>query len=144
MWASSPRQDRWRAIPERLDGSGATVSVLAAELLAAADELVDVLKEQQTAEMQLLVDESARLGERRLYGRQAIEERHRREQRRVRTDELRARLAILRLVLPLPPRRRSPAESQAAGRYRSALGDRRRVRIARGATRTSCCCCRTC
>ena len=92
------RQDRWRAIPERLDGSGATVAVLAAELLAAADELVDVVKEQQSAELQSLIEESTRLGERRVAGRQAIEERHRREQRRVRTDELRAGLAILATV----------------------------------------------
>ena len=92
------RQDRWRAIPECLDGSGATVSVLAAELLAAADELVDVIKEQQGAEMQLLIEESTRFGERRVAGRQAIEERHRREQRRVRTDEIRAGLAILATV----------------------------------------------
>ena len=92
------RQDRWRAVPERLDGSGATVAVLAAELHAAADELVDVLKERQAAELQALLEEAARFGERRLAGRQAIEDRHRREQRRVRTDELRAGLAILASV----------------------------------------------
>src|SRR5487761_2675612 len=82
------RQERWRAIPERLDGSGATVAVLAAELFAAADELVDVVKEQQEAEMSTLAEESARFGERRIVGRQAIEDRYKREQRRVRTDEI--------------------------------------------------------
>ena len=92
------RQERWRAIPECLDGSGATVAVLAAELFAAADELVDVVKEQQEAEMGALVEESARFGERRIFGRQAIEDRYKREQRRVRTDEIRAGLAILAAV----------------------------------------------
>ena len=92
------RQERWRAIPERLDGSGATVAVLAAELFAAADELVDVVKEQQEAEMSTLAEESARFGERRIVGRQAIEDRYKREQRRVRTDEIRAGLAILAAV----------------------------------------------
>ena len=92
------RQDRWRAVPERLDGSGATVAVLAAELYAAADELVNVVKEQQDAEMTALVEESTKFGERRIQGRQAIEDRYKREQRRVRTDEIRAGLAILAAV----------------------------------------------
>jgi DNA polymerase-3 subunit delta' len=92
------RQERWRAIPERLDGSGATVAVLAGELYAAADELVEVVKEQQEAEMAALVEESAKFGERRIQGRQAIEDRYKREQRRVRTDEIRAGLAILAAV----------------------------------------------
>jgi DNA polymerase-3 subunit delta' len=92
------RQERWRAIPERLDGSGATVAVLAAELYAAADELVDVVKEQQDGEMNALVEESAKFGERRVQGRQAIEDRYKREQRRIRTDEIRAGLAILAAV----------------------------------------------
>jgi len=89
------RQSRWRAVPERLDGSGATVSVLAAELIAAGEELVAVLKEQQEAELVALSEASVRAGERRLVGRPTIEDRHRREQRRVRSDELRAGLAIL-------------------------------------------------
>lgn len=92
------RQERWRAIPERLDGSGVTVAILAGELLAAADELVDVVKEQQSEELRRLAEESTRLGERRVAGRQAIEDRHRREQRRVRTDEIRAGLAVLATV----------------------------------------------
>jgi DNA polymerase-3 subunit delta' len=106
------RQSRWKAIPERLDGSGATVAVLAGELISAADELVSVLKEQQAFELTSLSEASASAGERRLVGRPAIEERHRREQRRVRADELRAGLAILagayrsRLATPgLHPRR---------------------------------------
>ena len=89
------RQSRWKTVPERLDGSGATIAVLAAELLAAAEELVAVLKERQSAELVALGEASANAGERRLAGRPAIEERHRREQRRVRADELRAGFAIL-------------------------------------------------
>jgi DNA polymerase III subunit delta' len=89
------RQSRWKLVPERLDGSGATIAVLAAELIAAADELVAVLKEQQSAELAALSEASANAGERRLVGLSAIEDRHRREQRRVRADELRAGFAIL-------------------------------------------------
>ncbi len=89
------RQDRWRAVPERLDGSGSTIAVLAAELAGAADELVAVLRERQAEEIAALEAQAERAGERRITGRQAIEDRHRREQRRVRVDELWAGLAIL-------------------------------------------------
>ncbi|MGD0218878.1 MAG: DNA polymerase III subunit delta' [Acidimicrobiales bacterium] len=89
------REARWRAVPERLDGTGVTVATLAAELLAATDELLVVLSARQAAELDA-VDAAAELaGERRAPGRRAIEERHRREQRQVRTDELRAGLATL-------------------------------------------------
>jgi len=89
------REARWRAVPERLDGTGATVALLAAELLAAPDELLVVLAEHQAAEL-ASADAAAELeGERRTPGRKAIEDRHRREQRQVRTDELRAGLATL-------------------------------------------------
>jgi DNA polymerase-3 subunit delta' len=100
------RQSRWKSVPERLDGSGATIAVLAAELIAAGEELVVVLKEQQSAELAALSEASANAGERRLVGRPAIEERHKREQRRVRADEFHAGFAILagayrsRLVTP--------------------------------------------
>ena len=119
------RQDRWRAIPERLDGSGATVAVLAAELHATADELVDVLKEQQAVELQALVDESTRFGERRLAGRQGIEDRHRREQRRVRTDELRAGLAILASVYRSRLGQHEAAEASSRRHHLCARRDRR-------------------
>lgn len=98
------RQERWRAVPDRLDGTGATVAVLTEELLAAAEELVEVLKARQAAELDEAKAAAERAGERAVSGRQAIEDRHRREQRRVRTDELRAGLATL------------------AGAYRARLG----------------------
>lgn len=86
------RLARWRSLPDRLDGTGATVAVLASELVEATDELVTVLKAQQAEELEQAQERS---GERALPGRQAIEDRHRREQRRVRTDELRAGLSSL-------------------------------------------------
>lgn len=89
------RQARWRAVPEKLDGTGATVAVLVNDLLEGADELVEVLKQRQAAELEAAREAAERVGERSIPGRQAIEDRHRREQRRVRTDELRAGLATL-------------------------------------------------
>jgi DNA polymerase-3 subunit delta' len=107
------REARWRSVPERLDGTGATVATLAAELLAGSDELLVVLTERQAAEL-ASVDAAADLaGDRRAPGRKAIEERHRREQRQVRADELRAGLATLaaayhsRLVAENLPARRA-------------------------------------
>ncbi len=91
----SERQQRWRVAPKRLDGTGATVAVLTEDLLSGADELVAVVKARQEAEFAALAEAAERAGERGVPGRQAIEERHRREQRRVRTDELRAGLGTL-------------------------------------------------
>jgi len=111
------REARWRSVPERLDGTGATVATLAAELLAASDELLVVLTARQDAEL-ASADAAAELaGEGRTPGRKAIEERHRREQRQVRSDELRAGLATLASAY----RSRLAAENLPARRVASLL-----------------------
>jgi DNA polymerase-3 subunit delta' len=89
------RLERWRAVPSRLDGTGARVVQLAEELVAAASEPVEVVRARQEAEMDELASQAERSGERGIAGRGLIEDRHRREQRRVRTDEMRAGLASL-------------------------------------------------
>lgn len=107
------REARWRSVPERLDGTGATTAVLAAELLSGGEDLVELVRAAQAEELERLEAEAKDAGERRITGRQVIEERHRREQRRVRTDELRTGLGVLaaayrsRLSGPLPPHRRA-------------------------------------
>ena len=99
LLASDPafvtRSAFWRSVPERLDGTGATVSKLAAELLAMTDELGEVLRLQQSDELDQMTELARTMGERRVPGRQVIEDRHKRELRRLRTDELRAGLACL-------------------------------------------------
>jgi DNA polymerase-3 subunit delta' len=85
----------WRSVPSRLDGTGATVSALASELLAVTAEPVEVVKARQAQEWSELAELAERSGDRVVPGRQLIEERHRREQRRVRADEMRAGLAVL-------------------------------------------------
>ncbi len=103
------RLARWQTLPDRLDGTGATVAVLAGELAEACDEPVAVVKAAQADELAALEELARRSGERAVPGRQAVDDRHRREQRRVRTDELRAGLAALaaayraRLAAPVPP-----------------------------------------
>jgi DNA polymerase-3 subunit delta' len=84
----------WRAVPDRLDGTGATVSVLTDELLSSIDQPVEVLRKLHAGELRELADRASERGET-VRGRADIEARHRREQRRVRTDELRAGLATL-------------------------------------------------
>ncbi len=91
----SARIARWRDVPTRLDGTGAALAVAAAELVAAANELVEVVKARQSAELEELAEQAKMMGERGLPGRADIEARHRREQRRIRTDDLRAGLATL-------------------------------------------------
>lgn len=98
------RRRAWEAVPARLDGSGATVALLADELVEMLKRSAEPLAARQGAELAALVERNvgdlsgasarpaqaaARLGAREL------EEHHRREQRRQRTDELRTGLAAL-------------------------------------------------
>ena len=84
----------WAGAPDRLDGTGAAVAVLADELLASIEEPLEPLRERQAAELADLEARAERYGERG-SGRKELADRHKREQRRVRMDELRAGLATL-------------------------------------------------
>ncbi len=99
LLASDPefrrRRSAWQEVPHRLDGTGAAVAVVAAELaelLSAA--AVAPLEERQAAEASALAERVARTGERG-SGRKELGDRHKRELRRLRTDELRFGLAVL-------------------------------------------------
>jgi len=89
------RRQLWRSVPSRLDGTGSTVVMLAEELLQANAASLEVLRSRQQAEIELLVERAKAAGERGLPSRKEIEDRHRREERRLRTDELTAGLAEL-------------------------------------------------
>ncbi|HVF14137.1 MAG TPA: hypothetical protein VM942_06020 [Acidimicrobiales bacterium] len=99
LLASDPgfgiRRAAWRAVPSRLDGTGATVSVLAAELVEllgmAAGAPLATRHAKEVAEM----EDRVRLSGERGAGRKVLADRHRRELRRLRTDELRYGLATL-------------------------------------------------
>jgi len=89
------RRETWRSVPGRLDGTGAAVAVIAAELadlLGAAG--VGPLEARQAAETAELEERVERTGERGA-GRKVLAERHKRELRRLRHDELRFGLATL-------------------------------------------------
>jgi DNA polymerase-3 subunit delta' len=99
------RRDAWRAVPARLDGTGATVAAVASDLASLLGEAgVATLEARQAAELSELDERVKRTGERGA-GRKVLTERHKRELRRLRHDELRFGLATL------------------AGVYRDALAD---------------------
>ena len=85
----------WKTLPSQLDGTGARVAQLTDTLLASVNEPLEVLKVRQSEEIALLQAQAEMRGERVIPGRKDLEERHKREQRRVRTDELRAGLEAL-------------------------------------------------
>jgi DNA polymerase-3 subunit delta' len=89
------RRDAWRTVPSRLDGSGAAVAVVAAELVdLLSSAATEPLEARQAAERAALEERVERTGERGA-GRRELADRHRREHRRLRTDELRFGLAVL-------------------------------------------------
>ena len=89
------RLARWREVPSRLDGTGAVAAALARELLDAADRALGPLRAAHAAELETLEADAKALGERGVPGRKAVEERQHREERRWRTEELRAGLGVL-------------------------------------------------
>lgn len=98
LLASDPgfvaRRAAWAGVPARLDGTGATAAVLADELLAGLETVVEPLRARQAAEL-ADVEERAKASGERASGRKEVEARHKREERRARTDELRFGLAAL-------------------------------------------------
>ena len=98
LLASDPgfaeRFEAWSGVPARLDGTGATAAALADELLAAVATVVEPLKQRQAAELAGM-EERARITGERAGARKDVDARHRREQRRLRLDELRSGLATL-------------------------------------------------
>ena len=88
------RRRAWWSIPDRLDGTGATVALMVSEVRALISEAGEALDERHRAEMVALAEREEQFGIRG-SGRSAVEARHRREQRQFRTDELRFGLATL-------------------------------------------------
>ena len=87
----------WEQVPQRLDGTGAAVSVVAAETVALLDQIaVGPLAERQQAEVDALEARLEASGARGATGvRKELGDRHKREQKRVRDDELRYGLAVI-------------------------------------------------
>ncbi len=86
------RAEALRAMPARLDGTGARAAELAAEVKALIDDAQDVIDARHAAEAAELQERIERYGQRG-SGKKDIEDRHKREVRRHRTAELRFALA---------------------------------------------------
>jgi DNA polymerase-3 subunit delta' len=88
------RHTWWHDVPTKVDGNGGRSVQLVDELLGLVDRAAEPLKERQVAELAALEEHVERYGERGA-GRRQLDERHRRELRRHRTDELHFGLAVL-------------------------------------------------
>lgn len=89
------RRALWRSVPGRLDGTGATAAALAEELLSSAEDATEPMRARHAEDLETMAAEAERLGQRGIPGRKAVEDGQRREERRWRTDELLAGLAVL-------------------------------------------------
>jgi DNA polymerase III subunit delta' len=89
------RHDLWRSVPARLTGEGSVAAALTRDLLSAAEAAVAPLRDDHAAELARLEAESESLGEKTVPGRRDVLERQHREERRWRTDEIRAGLGVL-------------------------------------------------
>lgn len=111
------RRAAWWGVPDRLDGTGGRAVQAADELLATIDDAMSALREAQTAELTELEARVKAQGERG-SGRTEMTARHKREERRYRTDEVRAGLTELarryRADLVDPTRPRGAAAALAA------------------------------
>lgn len=109
LLAGDPELERrlaaWRSVPARLDGHGAGAAQLAGELVSLLDSGLAPARARQEEELRALEERNFRAaqvngkvsgGKAALRaGARELEERHRRELRRQRTDELKAGLAVL-------------------------------------------------
>ncbi len=136
----SDRRERWHSVPGRLDGTGAAAVTVSDELLALADGALAPLRAEHARELAGLEEQAEATGARGVPGRRAVEERHKREERRWRTDDLRMGLAALadalrdRMVATVAAvtpagssgagveRRRAAAHVEAVNRASAALG----------------------
>lgn len=92
--ALSQRRAAFAGAPHRLDGTGSVAVTVAAELLASIEAAAGPLAARHAAEVAELDERIAAHGERG-SGKKQLEERHKRELRRHRTDELRSGLAAM-------------------------------------------------
>ena len=84
----------WRDVPRRIDGRGATAAALVADVRATIDDAGAPLAARHEVEAAELRERIERYGQRGA-GAKDLEARHKRESRRLRTDELRLGLGQL-------------------------------------------------
>ena len=85
----------WASVPDELGASGMTAAGLARRVLESADRSVEPLRAAHEREIETLTAAAKEMGERGLPGRKEMQEQYQREERRFRTDALRAGLGVL-------------------------------------------------
>ena len=88
------RYQAWRSIPDRIDGTGATVAQLVEEVRTLVSDAAAPLDARHKQELAELAENEKTLGAQ-TAPINAVKDRHRREQRQHRTDELRFGLSAL-------------------------------------------------
>ena len=88
------RRDSFASVPRRLDGTGTRVAALTEEIIGLADASAAPLAPIHAAEVAALEERVAISGERG-SGRKSLEDKHKREIRRYRMDELRSGLGVI-------------------------------------------------
>lgn len=116
----SQRIARWRAVPDRLNGTPAASAAVALEISRALDDAIAPLQQFQEEEMAHRIRDSREMGQRTVANRRDVEAQFKREQRRFRIDELRFGLSALTGVY-----RERLAESLAMGAGRDARSEYR-------------------
>lgn len=89
------RVELWASVPDELASSGSAVAALTRRVLESADRAVEPLRVAHDREIETLTEAAKEMGERGLPGRKEIVDQHQREERRFRTDALRAGLGVL-------------------------------------------------
>ena len=85
----------WASVPDELGPSGMTAAGLTRLVIESADRSVEPLRAAHAREIETLTAAAREMGERGLPGRREIQEQFQREERRFRTDALRAGLGVL-------------------------------------------------
>jgi hypothetical protein len=85
----------WSSVPEELTAAGMTAAGMTRRVLESADRAVEPLRAAHAREIESLTAAAREMGERGLPGRKEIVDQHQREERRFRTDALRAGLGVL-------------------------------------------------
>ncbi|MEA3216728.1 MAG: polymerase subunit delta [Acidimicrobiia bacterium] len=88
------RVGTWRRIPDRLDGTGTAVATLVDELTGQLERALGPMEVRQQEELADMAARAERYGMTK-GSQKSVEDRHRRERRRFRTDELRFGLGVL-------------------------------------------------
>lgn len=89
------RHRLWRSVPERLDGTGATVAAVADELLGAIEGVLEPLKAVHQQELEDLTEQLEAYGRVTKASLKELADRQTRESRRIRTEELRSGVRAL-------------------------------------------------